>query len=219
MSSLDTKSCLQLFVWEWGPREQWYRMGKRKRRGNQYKNLWASCWIREVTLHLTGTLGEALWSSLQRCVPMGQKRSRRLAIGSCPALVKSGFVGINSHAFPDCGEEVPKEQEREIHSAGHVSASLILVPQQRWSSLLTPQGAQGIWKQCTGGVQYNRWTPRRVPFQSPGSVELSQCASQTMFPHSHLDTEWGEAWLVDWFPLPPSFPFYLLSLLFPPIYK
>lgn len=65
-------------------------------------------------------------------------------------------MGINSYAFLDCGEEVPKEQEREIHSAGHVSAGLILVPQQRWSSLLTPRGAQGILKRCIGDVQYSR---------------------------------------------------------------
>lgn len=64
---------------------------------------------------------------------MRQKRSRLLAIGSCCALVKSGFVGINnlwSPTFLDGGEEFPKEQERKIHSAGNVSAGLTLLPQQ-----------------------------------------------------------------------------------------
>ena len=37
-------------------------------------------------------------------------------------------------------EEFPKEQERKIHSTRHVSAGLILVTQQRWSWLCTPQG-------------------------------------------------------------------------------
>lgn len=50
-------------------------------------------------------------------------------------------MGINNHAFLDCGEEFPKEQERKIHSAGNVSAGLILVPQQ-----LTPyiSGGPGV---------------------------------------------------------------------------
>lgn len=68
------------------------------------------CWLREVGtsshLDLVGSLMEFI-SELCAC---GTKKTH-LAIGSCPALVKSGFVAQNTHTFLDCGEEVPKEQE------------------------------------------------------------------------------------------------------------